>query len=80
MGNAQAKTGIKQEPKQETDHDAKKVVDQIIDTTYDNMDDHNKKAADDMKTKGMNAAIEHMFTDQDTGRPLTYGEMRARYG
>jgi len=33
-----------------------------------------------MKTKGMNAAIEHMFTDQDTGRPLTYGEMRARYG
>ena len=51
MGNAQAKTGIKQEPKQETDHDAKKVVDQIIDTTYDNMDDHNKKAADVMKNK-----------------------------
>jgi hypothetical protein len=80
MGNAQAKTGIKQEPKQESDHDAKKVVDQIIDTTYDNMDDHNKKAVDVMKTKGMNAAIEHMFTDQDTGRQLTYGEMRARYG
>ena len=80
MGNAQAKTGIKQEPKQESDHDAKKVVDQIIDTTYDSMDDHNKKAVDVMKTKGMNAAIEHMFTDQDTGRQLTYGEMRARYG
>ena len=24
--------------------------------------------------------IEHVFTDQDTGRNLSYGEMRARYG
>ena len=24
--------------------------------------------------------IEHVFTDQDTGRHLSYGEMRARYG
>ena len=79
MGNTQAKNEIKQEPKQQSDH-AKKVVNQIIDTTYEHMDDHNKKAADVMKAKGMSAAIEHMFTDQDTGRPLTYGEMRARYG
>tara|TARA_A100001388_G_scaffold209382_1_gene159862 strand:+ start:57 stop:296 length:240 start_codon:yes stop_codon:yes gene_type:complete len=79
MGNTQAKTEMKDEPRQNSDH-VKKVVDQIIDITYDNMDDHNKKAVDVMKTKGMSAAIEHMFTDQDTGRQLTYGEMRARYG
>jgi len=47
---------------------------------YDAMDDHNKKAMDVLTTKGMNAAIQHMFTDQETGLPLTYGEMRARYG
>ena len=55
-------------------------VHNIIDYNYDQMDDHNKKAADVMKTQGMDAAIQHMFTDQETGRQLTYGEMRARYG
>lgn len=47
---------------------------------YDAMDDYNKKAMDVLTTKGMDAAIQHMFTDQDTGRTLSYGEMRARYG
>ena len=59
---------------------AVKVVNQVIDHTYNHMDDHNKKAVDVMRTQGMNAAIQHMFTDQETGRQLSYGEMRARYG
>ena len=55
-------------------------VHKIIDYNYNQMDDYNKKAADVMKTQGLDAAIQHMFTDQETGRQLTYGEMRARYG
>lgn len=47
---------------------------------YDQMDDANKKAMDVLQTKGMSAAIEHMFKDPESGRQLTYGEMRARYG
>jgi hypothetical protein len=47
---------------------------------YDKMDDVNKKAMDVFASQGMDAAIKHMFTDQETGRTLTYGEMRARYG
>ena len=44
------------------------------------MDDTNKKALDVMQNEGMNAAIKHMFTDQESGRQLSYGEMRMRYG
>lgn len=47
---------------------------------YDIMDDANKKGLDVMATKGMEAAVNHMFTDQKTGRTLSYGEMRMRYG
>lgn len=47
---------------------------------YDKMDDINKKGLDVMATEGMDAAIKHMFTDQKTGRQLSYGEMRMRYG
>ncbi len=47
---------------------------------YDKMDDANKKAMNVLSSQGLDAAIKHMFTDQDTGRNLTYGEMRARYG
>jgi hypothetical protein len=46
----------------------------------DLMDDANKKAMNVFATKGVDAAIKHMFTDQETGRQLSYGEMRARYG
>jgi hypothetical protein len=46
----------------------------------DNMDAHNKKALKVMKNEGMDAAIKHMSTDQQTGRKLSYGEMRMRYG
>ena len=44
------------------------------------MDDNNKKAMDVMQKDGPEAAIKHMFTDQETGRQLSYAEMRSRYG
>ena len=53
---------------------------QIPQISMDNMDNVNKKAATILITKGPDAAIKHMFTDQTTGKPLTYGEMRSRYG
>ena len=45
-----------------------------------NIDEDNKKALNVMKTEGMDAAVKHMFTDQETGRQLSYPEMRMRYG
>ena len=63
-----------------TNTNTNKTMPTIAKVHYDAMDDYNKKAMDVLTTKGMNAAIQHMFTDQETGRPLTYGEMRARYG
>jgi len=45
-----------------------------------NMDEDNKKALNVMKTEGVDAAVKHMFTDQETGRQLSYSEMRMRYG
>jgi len=47
---------------------------------YEVMDDANKKSLDVMASEGMEAAVKHMFTDQETGRQLSYGEMRMRYG
>lgn len=59
---------------------AKELVNNIIDVTYDKMDDNNKKAANILKTEGIESAVKHMFIDQRTGNKLSYGEMRARYG
>lgn len=47
---------------------------------YDQMDDANKKAMDVMQKDGPKEAIKHMFTDQKTGRQLSYSEMRYLYG
>ena len=44
------------------------------------MDENNKKALDVMAKEGMDAAVKHMFTDQKSGRQLSYAEMRSRYG
>ena len=44
------------------------------------MDENNKKALDVMAKEGMDAAVKHMFTDQKSGRGLSYAEMRSRYG
>ena len=45
-----------------------------------NMDSYNKAALNCLQTKGIECAIKHMFTDQDTGKALSYSEMRERYG
>ena len=47
---------------------------------YSKMDDNNKKAIDVMATKGMDAAVKHMFTHPSTGKPMTYSQMRHFYG
>jgi len=49
-------------------------------TFYQGMDNTNKLATDVMANEGMEAAVKHMFTDQDTGRQLSYSEMRSRFG
>ena len=38
------------------------------------------KAAEVLVTQGDAAFVKHVFTDQDTGKGLTYAEMRDRYG
>jgi hypothetical protein len=40
----------------------------------------NIKAADVLTTQGKAAFVKHVFTDQDTGRELSYSEMRQLYG
>ena len=45
-----------------------------------NMDSYNKAAFTCLQTKGIDCAVKHMFTDQDTGKTLSYSEMRERYG
>ena len=47
---------------------------------YEVMDDTNKRALKVMVEEGVDAAVKHMFTDQKTGRALSYAEMRSRYG
>jgi len=44
------------------------------------MDEANKKAAQVLQNQGTKDFIDHVFTDQDTGRKLSYAEMRMRYG
>ena len=64
----------------ETKQTAKSIAQMYKKNNYLVMDDLNKKAMNVMTTQGMDAAVKHMFTDQDTGRQLSYGEMRMRYG
>jgi hypothetical protein len=40
----------------------------------------NMKAKEVLYNAGIEAGIEHMFTDHETGRKLTYSEMRDLYG
>ena len=47
---------------------------------YSQMDNNNKKAADVMVSKGVDAAVEHMFKHHNTGKPMSYSEMRYYYG
>jgi len=64
----------------EANQAAKSIAQMYQKTIYPVMDDLNKKAMDVMATQGMDAAVKHMFTDQGTGRQLSYGEMRMSYG
>ena len=45
-----------------------------------NMDEANKTAANVFNTQGEKAFLKHIFTDQETGRQMSYAEMRYRYG
>ena len=45
-----------------------------------NMDEANKTAANIFNTQGEKAFLKHIFTDQETGRQMSYAEMRYRYG
>ena len=47
---------------------------------YEAMDNTNKRALKVMVEEGVDAAVKHMFTDQKTGRALSYAEMRLCYG
>ena len=44
------------------------------------MDEANKKALEVLQTKGSQEFIKHVFTDQSTGKKLSYAEMRMIYG
>ena len=44
------------------------------------MDDENKAALKVLQSGDEKAFIKHVFTDQESGRTLSYGEMRMRYG
>ena len=44
------------------------------------MDEANKKALEVLQIKGEKEFIKHVFTDQSTGKKLSYAEMRMRYG
>jgi hypothetical protein len=44
------------------------------------MDHYNAKALRVLEGEGNDSFIKHVFTDQDTGAPMSYAEMRMRYG
>lgn len=44
------------------------------------MDPANALAAKILFTRSKKEFVDHVFTDQDTGRKLSYAEMRMRYG
>ena len=44
------------------------------------MDSANARAAKILFTRSNKEFVDHVFTDQDTGRKLSYAEMRMRYG
>lgn len=47
---------------------------------YDRMDNNNKDIMDVCATAGVDAAVKAMFTDHDGVTPISYSEMRSRYG
>ena len=49
-------------------------------TNVNGMDDANKAALKVLQSGDEKAFIKHVFTDQESGRTLSYSEMRMRYG
>ena len=49
-------------------------------SNVDNMDEANKNAIKVAESQGMESFIAHMFTEKDTGRKMSYSEMRYLYG
>jgi hypothetical protein len=47
---------------------------------YNTIDSNNKKAMDVWASKGVDAAVEHMFKHPETGKPMDYATMRYYYG
>ena len=56
------------------------AVDMLQMPVNSGMDEANKTAADVFNTQGKDAFFKHIFTDQDTGRTMSYSEMRSMYG
>jgi hypothetical protein len=52
----------------------------ILSGLYNKMDSNNKKAMDVWASKGIDAAVEHMFKHPETGKPMDYATMRYYYG
>lgn len=52
----------------------------VIDSTPKKMDPLNQAALAVLLTQGTTIAVKHMFTHEITSLPLTYSEMRERYG
>ena len=43
-------------------------------------EDENKKAIDILKNQGLDAAANFMFTNPETKKPMSYSDMRSRFG
>lgn len=72
----------KQEPtksvSENSDEKAKQIITSLADTK--NMDEPNKKALDVLINGTEKEFLKHMFTNQETGQPRSYAEMRMMYG
>ena len=71
MGNSQSK--LKNKKSEEKKQSEQFFENQGIDT-------HNKQIIDIACEQGSEQAFIAMTTDKDTGKPLTWSEIRARYG
>ena len=56
------------------------AVDMLQMPVNSGMDEANKSAAGVFNTQGKDAFIKHIFTEQSTGRTMSYSEMRSMYG
>lgn len=58
----------------------KNIINSSLSGLYNKMDSNNKKAMDVWTSKGIDAAVEHMFKHPETGKPMDYATMRYYYG